>query len=730
MHSALKNRKHLKVILAVWSVLLLAVTACLFFQGSGWTTYDFQVVDYFYRSAIQHGHGPRKSDRIVLVPITDRSYRYFGKNYLDRGDLARVNDALAELDVQAVAYDIIFPLPSSKISDDAFAASIGRLGRVYLPAGLQYGDSNEPFRIPSGEKENNGFSDRLRKPREGGKGSPFYGTKAVLQYRPFTKAAFNAGHISDYGDPDGTHRHAILLIKVGDGYFPALSLAMFLDSIGVPFEQVTVDWGRGIVIPALPGGALEKEVVIPIDNRGRAFIPFPDVWEKGFPMIEAERLLELAGDESVRGNLMEFFEGKFVLIGDISTGIGDLGNTPLEGNVPLVMTHASLVNAMLTNSFYTPWTFRKVVVAVWLIAVLIGFSACFKSWWAPYAAGAAVLAGVPVLAWAQMIHFTLVPVFTIGASSLFIFVGLVCGLEVSTGRDRTRIRNIFSKYVPKEVVDRLLEKPELLSLGGEERVVTVLFADIVNFTVLAEKTEPGRLVALLNEYLGEMTSIVFSHGGIIDKYIGDSIMAEYGVPLPIPDHADRAVRTALAMQKRLGELRAAWMDRGYPEIDCCIGINTGSVIVGNMGSREILDYTVIGDSVNLASRLEGINRHYGTRILVSGFTLESTTPGAFKTRLVDIIKVKGKSEAVSIHEVCGDGSTVIGPDDTAYYGAYREGFEAYRSRRFDEAQERFKEALASRPGDLAAGAMIARIDGMKHEKPPEDWDGSFLFSVK
>jgi adenylate cyclase len=730
MNSALKNRKHLKVIFAVWSVLLAVVTACLFFQGSGWTTYDFQVIDYFYRYAVQHGRGPGKSDGIVLVPITDRSYRYFGRNYLDRGDLARVNDALAELDVQAVAYDIIFPLPSSKSSDDAFASSIGRLGHVYLPVGLQYGDTAQPFRIQAGEKESEPFFNRFGKPREQGRGAPFCAAKAVLQYRPFAKAAFNTGHISDYGDPDGTHRHAILLIKAGDRYVPALSLAMFLDFIKVPFDKVTVDWGRGIVVPALPGSVLEKDVIIPIDNRGRAFIPFPDVWEKGFPMMEAERLLDLIGDESVRGNLMEFFEGKFVLIGDISTGIGDLGNTPLEGNVPLMMTHASLLNAMLAHSFYTPWPFWKVVAAVWLIGVLMGLSAFFKSWWMPYAAGAAVLAAVPALTWMQLTRFTLVPVFTLEAAFLFVFIGLICGLEVSTGRDRTRIRNIFSKYVPKEIVDRLLEKPELLNLGGEERVVTVLFADIVNFTALAEKMEPARLVTLLNEYLGEMTKIVFSHGGIIDKYIGDSIMAEYGVPLPVADHADRAVRTALAMRNRLGELRAAWVEQGYPEIDCCIGINTGPVIVGNMGSHEILDYTVIGDSVNLASRLEGINRHYGTHILVSGFTLESVTPDAFKTRLVDVIKVKGKSEAVSIHEIYGDGSTILSHEDIAYVDAYREGFERYRNRRFGEAEEKFRVALSARPGDLAAGAMIARIDGMNHGELPEDWDGSFLFSVK
>lgn len=729
MNSVLKNRKQLKVIAVLWSSLFLLVSVYLFFQG-GWTTYDFHLLDYFYRHAAHSGYGPIQSDKIVLMPVTDKSYQYFGKNFLDRGDLAAVNRALAKLDVQAVAYDIIFALPSSKDSDDAFRASLDGLGRAYLPVGLQYSPLEEPFRMRAGRDDSALFSRYLHKPREQGKGAPFYGTKGLLQYRAFARTAVSSGHISDYIDADGVHRHMIMLLKVGDRYLPALSLAMFLDYARVPFERVTVEWGRGIVIPALKEGRLEKDVVIPIDNEGRAFIPFTPFWNKRIAIMEPQRLLEFAKDESLAGNLADFFEGKFVFIGDISTGAGDSGNSPLESGVPMILSHASMINAMLTNSFYAKWTFGQAVGAVWLMSVIIGLAAFFRSWWALYTAGVALTAAIAALTWQQMIHFTLVPVFTIGTAFLFVFAGLVCGLEIFMGKERALVRNIFSRYVPQTIVDQLLEKPELLNLGGEERIVTVLFADLENFTTIAERMPPKELVTLLNEYLGEMTKIIFSFGGTIDKYIGDNIMVEYGVPLPEPDHADRAVQTALHMQERLKDLRRAWIDQGRPELHCCIGINTGPVVVGNMGSREILDYTVIGDAVNLAARLEGVNRYYGTHILISEYTHRHLTPGRFRTRRVDIIKVKGKSDAVSVYDVYGNESSSLGAEDESYYAAYQAGFDAYIKRDFAAAGERFREALSHRPDDRAAGTMIERIGSLKPADLPPDWDGSFVFTSK
>jgi adenylate cyclase len=346
------------------------------------------------------------------------------------------------------------------------------------------------------------------------------------------------------------------------------------------------------------------------------------VWDKGFEKMEAHALLKFFEDEDLRGNLTEFFEGNFVFVGDVSVGTSDLGQTPLEKDVPLIVLHTSMLNGLLTNTFYDKWSFRQVVGLICLIGILLGISAVPNYSWVLYTMGGVIFIGIIGLTWIQFIHFSLFPPVTVGGSFLFIFFGLVIGLEVAITKDQAFIKNAFSKYVPEKVVSELLLNPQLLHLGGEERIITVLFADLANFTTISEKMSPPDLVNLLNEYLTEMTDLVLAEGGIIDKYQGDAIMAEYGAPLPMPDHADMAVRTGLRIQNRLKVLRQMWGEKGLPEMQCRVGINTGPMIIGNMGSHRVFDYTVIGDAVNLASRLEGANKRYNTFLMISEFTYE------------------------------------------------------------------------------------------------------------
>jgi len=207
-------------------------------------------------------------------------------------------------------------------------------------------------------------------------------------------------------------------------------------------------------------------------------------------------------------------------------------------------------------------------------------------------------------------------------------------------------------------------------------------------------------------------------------------MAEFGAPLPLSDHADRAVRTGLKMQRRLKELREIWRGQGLPELRCRIGINTGAMIVGNMGSNQVFDYTVIGDSVNLASRLEGANKRYHTYLMISEFTMDHLTPGLFRTRVLDLIKVKGKSKSVKVFEVIGENSHLVAPNDEIYYKAYEEAFELYLSREFGEAHRRFEDALVQRPDDPAAKDMVQRIDCLDPKNLPPDWDGSITLTSK
>jgi len=730
MNLKLKNKKFIRLIFLLTISSLSVIHIFLWTNGSIWTIWDYKILDSFYRHAVKHGYGPKMSSRIVYLPITDNTYEYFGKNILDRADIAMVNDALNELDTEALAYDIIFSRPSNPDSDKKFELSVKQLSSVYLPIGLAYSENRKSFKWECGKAYERFKSDYLHTPVEEGLPDPYYAVSALMQTDDFSEAAFNSGHISAHADPDGVYRHIIMLLKVDDSYFPSLTLSMFLDYAGVSLKEILVNWGKEIVIPAIKGSNIDNDIVIPIDDRGRTFIPFTQVWEKDFQKMEAHMLLEYIKDETLEGNLREFFEDKFVFIGDISIGTSDLGQTPLEKDVPLMITQTAMLNALLTNTFFEKTSFTHGIVAIIIFGILLGVSALSQRSWPLYITGFFILGIIIGLTWIQFIHFRLLPVATLFGSFLFIFFTLVIGIEIAVSKERNFIKNTFSRYVPQKIVNHLLENPSLLKLGGEERIVTVLFSDIADFTTISEKMDPPDLVNLLNEYLTEMTNIILEEGGIIDKYQGDAIMAEFGVPVYVHNHADMAVKAGLRMQDRLKEMHREWGKRGLPLLRCRVGINTGTMIIGNIGSKGIFDYTVIGDEVNLASRLEGANKRYNTFLIISESTYKNLTPGIFKTRILDIIKVKGKTKAVKVYEVFGDQSGELSTEDESYHDSYQKAFNAYLSQDFTLARDTFEKALSLLPDDPAAKEMISRIDTMDHDKLPADWDGSITLKSK
>jgi len=726
-----KNRNLIKIVLLLEAILLPSVLVFWVVLGNVWTRLDFQILDLFYAQAVQRGYGPPRSSQIVYVTITDDSYKHFGTLDLDRMAMARVNEALAQLAPMAVAYDLIFPLPSTPEADQRFTDSLKQLGTVYLPIGLDPVLDAQPhaFQWGNGLAYERLRSKQLRNPREQGEAHPFAATRALLQFDAFAAAAFNAGHIYASQDADGVYRHLPLLVKLDTAYLPTMSLAMFLDAVKVPWEAVTIAWGRTVTIPAVAGSTLKRDVIIPIDAQGRVFVPYAQQWDdiRAYPIHE---FLKHFDDPNVRGNLLEEFENALVFVGDVSTKISDIGQTPLDLHAPLVIMHAALMNGLLTNTFYQQWSFWDVLALVCLIGLLVGLAAMVQSSMVLYATGAVIFVGLLVLTGIEWVHFTLFPLVSVLNSFLVIFFGIVIGLEVAIAKDQAFIRNTFAKYVSEKVVNELLQHPELLHLGGEERVVSVLFSDIENFTTLSERLSPRELVGLLNNYLTEMTAIVLEQGGIIDKYIGDGIMAEFGAPIPVPHHADQAVRTALHMQRRLEVLRPQWRQQGLPELRCRVGINTGTMVVGNIGSEQVFNYTVIGDPVNLAARLEGANKYYQTLVMISEFTHDCLTPNLFRTRLLDAIRVKGRLQPVKVYEVYGESTDAIPADDLDYYHAYHEACGAYLERRFEVARAQFEVALALRPKDTAAREMLDRMADLDPAVLPDDWDGVKTFETK
>jgi adenylate cyclase len=269
-------------------------------------------------------------------------------------------------------------------------------------------------------------------------------------------------------------------------------------------------------------------------------------------------------------------------------------------------------------------------------------------------------------------------------------------------------------------MDAVLADPSKLRLGGEKRELTVLFSDIRGFTQFSERLPPEQLVTLLNRYLTPMTDLVFEHGGTLDKYMGDAIMAFYGAPLDQPDHALRAVKTADSMMRALSTLSPQWQSEGLPALDIGIGINSGPMVVGNMGSESRFDYTVMGDAVNLGSRLEGTNKVYGTHVILSEDT-EALVRGQVTTRQLDSVRVKGKHRPVRIYELIAIGACP--PDWVEPLDAYQRGLDLYRRRAFAEAAAAFQQVLERRPADKPAEIYLRRCRELQEAPPPADWDG-------
>ncbi len=724
MTFSLKSKSPAIFLTLLGSALLLGLLLFWSLRGSIWTRADSQILDLFYRQALQSGFTPHASAPIVYLSLTDESYEYFGKNVLDRSDLAKINETLVQLNPEAVAYDIIFAHPSEPAADRRFAESVKTLGKVYLPLAFELSEQERHF-LDSDKRSFAHLQDHALPPlREGGRPQAFSAVRSLMQLEAFADASYGSGHINSAPDPDGIHRHQALLVKVGSLYFPSLSFAMFLDYAGVSSEQIRIDWGRAIHIPADAGKYLEEDLVVPIDRQGRSFIPFPQTWGNDFPNMSAHNLLEYAKDVNLHGNLTEFFEGKFVLIGDLPQGATDIGPTTLEENVPLIATHAALLNAFITQSFYESWSQRSGLLFLFALGLLLILSAAPRKSWGFYSCGTLLLVGLIGFCWFEIIHFRLFPIVTLGGSMLVLFIGLTIGQQVISLERQAFIRDAFAKFVPETVVAELLSHPEKLTLGGEERELSILFADLQNFTSISEQLPPQQLVRMLNEFLSEMTHIILEEGGTIDKYFGDAIMAEFGAPLPRQDHADRAVTTALKMQRRLRELQKNRAQQQLPALKCRIGINTGSVIVGNMGADRFFDYTVIGDAVNLASRLEDANKRYQTSLMISEFTHQALTPGRFLSRPLDVIRVKGKQEAVKVFEVYGESSDSIEPELLNYYQSYQKAFEAYLAQDFTLALEKFAATLQYRPDDPVSKKLIARIVTMNQNDLPESWDGA------
>lgn len=427
------------------------------------------------------------------------------------------------------------------------------------------------------------------------------------------------------------------------------------------------------------------------------------------------------------------FRGKVILVGVSAEELHDNKNTPFYDfqktprKMPGVEVHAHALQTILDRSFISRSSSYLVLICSILLAYLI--FALVGARKPQLGILFSVVVVIVLLAVAIVLfgvwNFWLDLVAPFAAIALAYLCASLYNFIIER-REKARIREMFAHYVPDQVVNELLRHPELLKLGGEKRRLTILFADIEKFTTVSEKIAAEDLVILLNEFMTAMTDVILAEGGIIDKYEGDLIMAEFGAPLSFTDHAPRACRAALKMQQKLMIMRQEWGKAGKPPLCARIGINTGDVIVGNMGSRYLFDYTVLGDAVNLCARLENANKMYRTSILISQSTRDEL-PDHFVTRVLGDLRVRGRDEAVRIFELVGADPAHLDPTRIELISKFNMGWSHFKARKWDEAASCFKEASALDPDDYPSRIYVKFSRRFHRSPPPADWDGAFTF---
>lgn len=512
------------------------------------------------------------------------------------------------------------------------------------------------------------------------------------------------GHVQVFPDPDGVVRRVRSRIKTADQEISALGLQMALDALSLPYQNIQFDPSTGISGPNWQ---------IPTDSQGNILLDFSG---------PAGTFLHVSYTDVLHGRIHPaLFENRIVLVGASATGLMDHFPTPFSPHYPGVEVHATLIHNLLNGQFITPASSTY----EWIILLMIGclvslLIRTLKPWLA--ALGVALIMGsYTIICFERFVQSGVYAQFMI-PTLCWIFSIVVAGGHRYWTEERSKlaIKHAFSRYLAPDVVESIAANPESLGLGGDERMVTIGFIDIRNFTTLSESLTAGQLVHFLNDYLSLMTEIILKEYGTVDKYIGDAIMMLFGAPNTLEDQADRACRTALAMCDTVVNHRDRWLAEGMPGLAIGIGLNTGIAAVGNMGSTQRFDYTAMGDSVNLASRLEGLTKVYGVPIVVGPET-ESQARENFYFRELDYVRVKGKNEPVRIFELLAQRDTPT-PYDT-FITHFETGLSLFRARNWAHAQHAFEQCLTQHPGDGPSQYYLAQIDHLILSPPPPNWDG-------
>jgi adenylate cyclase len=628
-------------------------------------TLENLALDVCYRIRPQSPPPPE----LVIVGIDEQSFQDIKRAWpWPRHFHAEIVRRLKDAGARLIVFDVIFAEPGEPKDDLLFAEAIKEAGNVVMATTIESSEDSHVRR-----------------------------QIMVQPFKPFREAALGVGLTLVTPDGDGIVRRFKLSLGEEEA-LPEIVARRYLPSLKIPSDL------SGLINFTGPPGHIRN---VSYSNLLRELEP----------------------------STVALLRGKIVLIGRIleasPTPLADAFYTPFFSNtgrlMPGVEIHGQVIHTLLKKNWGQELDLLPRLGLYLVILLLFGY---LVGWVSPFAA-MGVLAGSIMLVFGFSFFLFLrwnlwVPPLFFSAGLAMIYSGHIFAHYWIESQEKRWLRQAFSHYVSDSLVESIIAHPERLQLGGEEVEITVLFADLVDFSTLAENTAPKELIRLLNDYFSALTEIILAHKGTVDKFIGDAIMAFWGAPLPLADHAVQACKAALEMQDAMSSLREGWEAQGFHQITTRIGIHSGPVIAGNVGSRRRFNYTVMGDAVNLSARLQEANRTYGTGIILSEATRRRLLNG-FLVRELDLVQVRGRAQTVTIYELMGL-MPLTGPP--AWLKLFEAGRAAYLEGKIPEAANLFQEILESHLDDPPTKIFMRRCQ--RHLEKPllTEWKGAYVLEKR
>jgi len=671
---------------------------------------------------LEASHPEEADTNIVLIAIDQNSLDAFqNRNVIwpwPREIYGVALDYFRAAGARSVAFDILLDRKDfdrresdGAFTDSVFAEAIKNSGNVLLVTyATKRLKEDEPGSIILDRHLGSGGFSSLAVPRV---------DRAVAPLRQFQEAARILAVTNFESDPDGISRRVPLVYQFKKKFIPYFGLADYMVDKNIPISQLS-----------------DVVKTIPVSNDGNFLIYW---YGKGgtdgvfryypFATVVTSALNFQSG--AVPPLPPSLFKNKVIIVGGTAPGLWDMRATPFTSleAYPGMEIHATMLSNLLNDHYLRDmpyWVTSSLIVILALLGAIVFFRIRRLS--------AAVVTFLVILAFYIGLTFLVfyneklwLPMLTPSMAFISTFAFSAFYSYSTEGRQRRELRRAFNRYLSPAVVSQIVEHSGALELGGNTVEGTVYFSDIKDFTNIAESMQPKELVAYLNEYFSLASDLILKRDAMLDKYIGDAIMAIFGAPIPKPDHANLACLTALEIQRSLGAFYKK-KSAQTPRFTTRIGLNSGKMIVGNIGSTQRLDYTAIGDTVNLASRLEGVNKYFGTRIIISE-NVYRLAKDAIEARELDLIRVKGKNVPIRIYELVGEHGT-LNENTREFMSLFQEGLQYYRSQKFDQAAHQFESLLNVNPEDGPCTTYVERSKLLAMQKLPENWDGVFTLTTK